>query len=53
MPLKLFIRLFPEYPIPRYIDIDDEEYIVRYDESTKPFNVEIGYKDDDWVLTLE
>jgi len=52
-PLKLFIRFYPEYPIPPFIDATDEKYVVRFDDSTTPFTAEVGYPEDDWILTID
>lgn len=52
-PIKLFVRLYPEYPIPTFIDRNDEKYVVRFDDATEPFTVEVGYPDDDWTLTID
>ena len=51
--MRLFIRLYPEVPVPKEIDINDGDYVVRIDDDKKPMPIEIGYIDDEWYLALE
>ena len=46
--LKDFLMLFPEFArsLPKDIDIEDENYIVRFNEDY----LEIGYESDYWIL---
>lgn len=52
MPLKVFAAKFPEVylQLAPDIDINDNNYIVRFKEADGKFIVEIGYRDDVWRM---
>ena len=48
MSLKSFVCRFPSFPIPSFIDTNDNDYIVRICPSDG--SVEFGYISDSWRI---
>lgn len=49
LPLKVFLRRFPEFPLPVDVDINDVDYVVRYGDVDGNSIVEFGYPSDEWI----
>lgn len=48
LPLNVFASMFPDFNLPAFLDINDNDYIVRYGDVDGHTLIEFGYSSDEW-----